>query len=304
MRSFLLLFVLCALITMPFAGRAQTGDNGGAAQNEQNGEQDTLQIGNKGGLFNPVDTIPRAKFGGFANAHAGMTYGTFGDLEKDLKNESVFDNQNYQVHGLGTVIGGSVNFLLFKRLLINAGGTRYAYDASLSKDEIEPQDTSNPEEIQQKNKGEAKVGTNIFHGGAGFVVMNKKQMLLYPYVNYAFGTTTMEVKNYSRDELEYGNTTIDQAESVEYESDVSMLDVGVGFRYRLKQKGSLMLGAELGGYFNLGGGDWTGPDGNTVEDVKESSLAGGYLRITLGGGIFSIAEGKSDKKQARQMEME
>jgi hypothetical protein len=38
--------------------------------------------------------------------------------------------------------------------------------------------------------------------------------------------------------------------------------------------------------------------------VKESSLAGGYLRITLGGGIFSIAEGKSDKKQARQMEME
>lgn len=260
------------------------------------------------------DTTLRVKFGIFANAHAGMTYGSFGDIKDNLAAEQAFSNEEYELAGLGTHYGGQVQFLLFKRLLLSGGGSAFDYDASLSTSQVTLDTANYDQQFETYNRGEATLRTELFHGSVGFAVMNKKQILLFPYAGYCTGTQTLTVKNYSPDILNVGSAPIDRARTEEFESDISLVELGVGVRYMRQKNGGLMVGAELGGYFNTGDNDWTDSDGNVVEDVEPSTLAGGYLRLTVGGGIFStnekemMPEGEAgpdayDEDAAEEMEM-
>ncbi|MFW5659088.1 MAG: hypothetical protein ACOCZ8_03805 [Bacteroidota bacterium] len=281
MKQFLQRLFLMLFVVAPLALAAQNEAPTTEASEEETSDEESMED-----FSEPEDTTLRATFGVFGNVHAGMTYGTFGDLATELGTEDVFDNEEYNVRGLGTNIGGQLHLLLFKRVMISGGGNYYEYSSSLSQQPSADDSVSFNQERDDYNRGEAKVSGYTVGGNIGFAVLNKKQYLLWPYVGYTFGESELEVKNYSTDIMRIGDVELDRAETQTYTSSLGMIEGGVGFRYMMDPKGGLMFGAELGGYYNIAGNNYETEDGVELTDFTESSLAGGYLRFTFGGGIF------------------
>ncbi len=291
MKQFLQRLFLMLFVVAPLALAAQN-----EAPTEEAAEEETMDEESMEDFAEPEDTTLRATFGIFGNVHAGMTYGTFGDLATELGTEDVFDNEEYKVRGLGTNIGGQLHLLLFKRLMISGGGNYYEYSSSLSQQPSADDSVSFNQERDDYNRGEAKVRGYTVGGNLGFAVLNKKQYLLWPYVGYTFGESELEVKNYSTDIMRLGEVEIDRAQTQTYTSSLGMIEGGVGFRYMMDPKGGLMFGAELGGYYNIAGNNYETEDGVELTDFTESSLTGGYLRFTFGGGIFGNTKSVGDEE--------
>jgi hypothetical protein len=254
-----------------------------------------------------IDTVQRFKLGVFGNFNAGITYGSFGKLKNDLAATPVFDNTDFRIRGLGTNLGGQVNVLLFKRLLLGGGGTFFDYDASLSTRAVTLDSIGYQQNFDNYQRGEATVRANLFNGNIGFAVMNKKKLLLFPYVGYLTGTSTLTVKNYSADILNFGGIPIDRARTEEFTSKISMLEFGLGVRVFKAERGGLSVGADLGGYYNLGNTAWETSNGTALTGLTASGLAGGYFRITVGGGIFGTTQPAAptrcqQRRAARQAE--
>jgi hypothetical protein len=255
----------------------------------QQGTDTTMTAGSESSR--PADTTLRLKFGVFGNLHAGVTYGSFGKLANSFQSDPVFRNSDYQLSGLGSDFGGHLFGLLFKRIIIGGGGTYFAYDASLSLRSV-PSDTSQfVAEQDQLQRGETNITSGTIHGNLGFAIINRKKLLLFPYIGYHTGTSTLTVKNYSPDVINLGSATIDRSRTEKFTSDITMFEFGVGVRVFKNRAGGLSVGAELGGYLNLGDPTWTADNGGAeVKNIEQSSLSGGYLRITVGGGIFSTTQ--------------
>lgn len=290
-NTLLRLFLLFALAPAAlFAQNEAPAEEGDDEMAEESMSEDEMSEDDMADMAEPVDSTLRAKWGIFGNVHAGMTYGTFGDLKTDLGDEDIFANEEYTINGLGTNLGGQIHLLFAKRVLISGGGSYYEYSSSLSEEPSADDSTTFNEERNGYNRGEAKVQGYTVGGNVGFAIMNKKQFLLWPYVGYSFGESELEVKNFSEDIMNIGDVQLDRAETQTYTSDIGILDFGMGFRYMKSKKGGLMFGAELGGYYNIAGNDWETEDGVVLEGLSESSMAGGYLRITVGGGFIGNNE--------------
>jgi hypothetical protein len=285
------LFLMASLLFIGLAVSASAQDDGlsgekrGKREKTEKPEKEKAEKAEK--PEKGQDSTLRMTYGLFANVQSGFTYGAFGKLKESLAEPTVFDNQDFVVRGLGSSIGGSVHGLLFKRLIIGGGGTRYSYDASLS-ERPSPQDTAQyNSSFETLNRGEAKVTTTLYNIHLGFAALNRENHLLFPYVGYSFGSQELRVQNYSPDIMNLGGSEIDRARTETFKSNVGVVDFGVGYRYVMKRNGGLMVGAELGGYVNVGKNDWESEDGMVLQNVQQSSLMGGYLRFTVGGGIFS-----------------
>lgn len=65
------------------------------------------------------------------------------------------------------------------------------------------------------------------------------------------------------------------------------VELGLGLqRLLFRHHGGFTLGAELGFLATVGHSDWRDDDNQPVGGLHAARLAGGYLRLTLGGGGF------------------
>jgi len=210
------------------------------------------------------------KNGIFANIHSGASYTGFSQLEKDLKKDNMYGNKLY-VRGLGSVIGGSLNGIIAGRIMLSASITRMDHDASGG-----------------AAKGESHLKSITYGGAVGFAVCNKNRHIVYPYIGYQTGKSTLKLYNYDRADITFGdNGTIERIDYKNYTSTIGSVDIGCGYRFNTKDKGGIMIGVDAGVNINVSGSNWKDSD-VTVSNVKKAQATGGYIRFTLGGGFFGL----------------
>lgn len=300
------LYLLIFAFALPAAALAQD-----ASEDEDESIPDTAAIDESRPEMQPPDHV-RTKWGVFGNIHSGVTFGSFGSLEDDLKTEQLF-RDNFALSSLGTNVGGDVNVQIGHRLIIGFGGTRFDYHTSLAGNQnYQPPASDTIAPTEPTEFGESRIHSYFFDAKIGFCIFNKTRYkydkdlrefeykyrwMLYPYIGLGFGNETlMEVSNYSLDREYFGPSddieapgAIPRSEYREFTTALTMLEIGVATRFLKNKRGGLMLGAELGGYFNLGDGTWENSDlGVEIPEVNPAGLSGVYLRVTAGGGFFQV----------------
>lgn len=236
-----------------------------------------------------LDSMPQRKAGFFGSAFGGVSLGFMSDLEDDLKSDMTFANDDFTINPTATHLGAQVNGLLFKKLIVGGHLSYFDFDASLSEEDSPSDSTTLNNQVEGLSSGLATLESLTFGGRVGYAVITKPNLFLYPYAGFTIGTTDLTVENRSQEDIEFGDQVIEPARNGEFEADLAMVEAGVSFRYHLKTNGSLMLGADLGGYFSIGDNDWEVMDeGTVVNGVETNSMAGAYLRFTLGGAFFKM----------------
>ncbi len=217
---------------------------------------------------NSFKSDSKKDFGFFLGVHSGAGFASFGDLEKDLKKNTTFGDKFF-IRGLGSHWGASLNGVISSKIIIGASFNRFAFDAS------------------ESEKGQSKVKTQTIGGNVGYLLYNKNNYLIYPFLGYQVGTSKMNLTNYSNVDIIYGdNVTIERITAKELESQTGVAELGASMRYCFNDKGLLMIGIDLGAFFNVGSKDWS-TGSTTVSQVSKPSLAGGYLRFSVGFGLFT-----------------
>lgn len=217
---------------------------------------------------NSFKSDSKKEYGFFVGVHSGAGFASMGDLEKDLKKNTTFGDKFF-IRGLGSHWGASINGVLASKVIIGGSFNKFAFDAS------------------ESEKGQSKVKTQTFGGHVGYLVYNKNHYLIYPFLGYQVGTAKMSLTNYSNVDITYGdNLTIERITAEEIESQSGLAELGASMRYCFNDKGLLMIGIDLGAFFNVGTKDWKA--GSTqISQVSKPSLAGGYLRFSLNFGLFT-----------------
>jgi hypothetical protein len=232
----------------------------------------SLQISAQENTFiqgaNSFKTDSKKENGFFIGVHSGAGYASHGDLEKDLKKSTTFGDKFF-IRGLGSHWGASVNGVLASKIVIGGSFNRFAFDAS------------------ESEKGQSKVKTQTFGGHIGYLLYNKNNYLIYPFLGYQVGSAKLNLTNYSNVDITYGeNVTIERITSKELESKSGLAELGASMRYCFNDKGLLMIGIDLGGFFNVGSKDWNAGS-VTVSKVSKPSLAGAYIRFSASFGLFT-----------------
>jgi len=217
---------------------------------------------------NSFKSDSKKEYGFFVGIHSGAGYASKGDLEKDLKKNTTFGDKFF-IRGLGSHWGASLNGVLATKVIVGASFNRFAFDAS------------------ESEKGQSKIKTQTLGGHVGYLLYNKNNYLIYPFLGYQVGSAKMNLTNYSNVDITYGdNVTIERISAKELESESGLAELGASMRYCFNDKGLLMIGIDLGGFFNVGSKDWSG-GGVTVSQVSKPSLAGAYLRFSVNFGLFT-----------------
>jgi hypothetical protein len=225
--------------------------------------------------------------GWFVTAGAGITYAGFGGLESVLaKPEGLsydgqaapgFPAQDFTLGKLGSSFSLKGGTILKRKFIIQLGGDWMQYTSSGT------------------FKGEARVSYASFGGSFGYALFNRSGWLLFPFVGYNAGLAVLRVDNYYVDPISFGDITIQRSSSGIYRASLGTAEIGVSTRHSLNKSQTVVLGADLGGYFSAGGEAWKDGKGAVPTDVEKPKLSGAYLRITLGGAWLT-----TDKPLARR----
>lgn len=272
------------------------------------GEESSKKLAPKKGRDKPERPAFRVKtkIGVFGHLQAGVSWGFFGKLEENLKNKDVYTENWYQ-RSLATHYGGKI-LVQFGGVLLGGGISAYSFDASLAT-------------FSEKNggeQGEAFQKSYYFTPTLGYAIINRAfyeytyetnqydfryRWMLYPFVGLGLGgKNTMTLANYSSKPKYFGDQTSDafvlvpRQETRDLTTNHMLLEIGLGTQFMKNNKGGLMLGAEIGGFFNIGAKKWNDVlTSKEVKGVNDASFKGIYIRATVGGGYFNNKEivGKS-----------
>jgi hypothetical protein len=244
-----------------------------------------------------VKTIPPAPahevsaFGILGYFHTGTTFGFFGQLEDDLMKNSALQ-ERVIVRNWGSAYGGNLGVMIGNRFMVGFTAMGYSYDQNIGA-------------TKEKEIGEARLRSQIFGGNIGYAIFNrtrytydseleeweyKYRWMLYPFLGVGFSSTNLKLSNYSQKDIFFGGesgTKIGTASFQEFTTSMPVIELGVGFRGFKSKKGGLMLGGEIGGFFNLGKSDWK-HNGNAIPkaELSQTSFSGIYFRVIAGGGFL------------------
>jgi hypothetical protein len=294
-RLFLFLAAFWLLMYNPLVGTAQTDDSEVEeveAVEVSGKKQKKVKVRTPREDMGPKVTEGKLtySFGLFGNLTTGVTQSFALDaLGKDL--QPAFGSE-FEFNGFGTQYGGQVYVLFLKRLMLGFQGNGYSYH------------------VAESDTGSARLRSGLIGGNLGFLLFNKDinvkfskfderqyRLLLFPYVGYSAGTSTLRVQNFTTTSLSFGddfeNPNLERISEQKFKSNLGLLEVGIGTRVMGNDKGGIMLGLELGGYFALGDNAWENDaTGKVVTGVKNHTLNGMYARFTIGGGFLKIGTPK------------
>ncbi|MCS6906072.1 MAG: hypothetical protein RML72_02155 [Bacteroidia bacterium] len=268
-----------------------------------------IEVGSKRkGKQVAVKTIPPApahevsKLGIIGYLHTGTTFGFFGGLEDDLIKNSALQ-ERFIVRNWGSAYGGNLGVLIGNRFLVGFSAMGYSYDQNIGA-------------TKEREIGEARLRSQIFGGNVGYAIFNrthytydteiedweyKYRWMLYPYLGVGFSSCNLKLSNYSQKDIFFGGESgakIGTASFKEFTTSIPVIELGLGFRGFKNKKGGLMLGGEVGGFFNLGKGEWK-YEGNPIPNAQlsQTSLSGIYFRIIAGGGFLWSKTGETSPEQ-------
>lgn len=251
----------------------------------------------------------KTKFGVFGHFHGAVTWGFFDNLQKDLEKPKFF-SENWTLNNLGTNYGGNLFVRIGSYLMVGGGGNGFTYDASLAS-------FAKGKQPLENEQGEARQHGYYLTPMVGVVILDRGfheydyasnqytyryRWMMYPYLGLGVGgKNTLKLSNYSQETKYFGtppasaneappaNTvSIPRSEFREFTTSMTMLELGLGTKFMKNEKGGIMVGGELGAYFNLGKGTWKEKEkGTEIKGVNDATMTGLYLRVTVGGGFMS-----------------
>lgn len=225
-----------------------------------------------GGLLWAQD--PNA-LGIWVSGHSGVGIGLFGNLQKDLQDPTAL-GKDLKIVPWNASAGASLQVLLFKRLILGGNLQLQNFDAS------------------ETERGIARPYTSHIGGHIGFAAVNKENWLLAPFAGYNVGKYQLRYQNYFNENIRFGNNEIKPLFKETFEVALPTAEVGISMRYFKGAPGvSLVLGADLGGYFGLGKPTWKLQDKEVI-GVNPAQLSGAYIRFHIGVGLVKPKTEKSE----------
>lgn len=231
--------------------------------------------------------------GFFGHVYGGLTYGFLSPLTTDLNKDGglkapAFDGypgEDFEARGLGNDLGAQVGMLFRQKWIVQGGISYREYTAS-----------------RTALRGEAWLRTTTFGGHVGYAIRNRDQLLLYPFVGYYAGTANLRIENDDVDPVQFGSREIAEASNVNFTATTGTVELGLGTQYLLGRQvdRGFYLGAQVGGYFGVGGDNWQAGS-SRVSDTETPAFSGAYLRVTLGFGSFNVSregvEGRTGRRR-------
>ncbi|MCS7085514.1 MAG: hypothetical protein NZ534_05505, partial [Bacteroidia bacterium] len=118
----------------------------------------------------PTDEKPKpikVKWGVFGNVSTGFALGAFGKLADDLKNEKLFNNDEFYLRNLGSYYGGDLWGHLPYNILVGFGGMGTSYNVSVGSEKVEP-DVQYPDDDLPTDIGDVRINSAIYVGRIGY----------------------------------------------------------------------------------------------------------------------------------------
>lgn len=214
----------------------------------------------------------RPYFGGLAYASVGFMTGGFSAMQSTLSQPSVLGT-GYDVAPTGFVFGGGIGVLI-NRLWVGGKGFGMIVDTPNS------------------THGTAKLSAVGGGGEVGYAVIASPHWLVVPYVGFGGLGYSLDVTNASNDPLPlYQGETIGRGGESKYTAGFFTAEAGIRVsRLIFSGSGGLMVGAEVGYLSALQRAAWASSSGTSAPESAE--LRGGYLRLIIGGGLFSHRGGE------------
>jgi hypothetical protein len=281
-RTVRLLFLI-ALLALPQFLLAQTADSTAAASSPSGSEKPAKP--KRTGSY---------KLGVWANVLSGATIAGFGDLKKDLAGGQGATGKPFSADfrpplGGSAYFGGGLHVLFAKRVILGFQAQGFYYHTA------------------EDSIGQARINSSLFSGMIGYAAINRPRWLLYPYVGIGGGSYQMFLKNYSASTIYFGDNgaadrdfinNINRTSRRTFTASHFDMEVGVSTRHFLMERGHVMLGVDMGAYFRVAGSNWGASNGTEVANVSAPNISGGYLRFSIGGGIFWWAPGQKGTAKA------
>jgi len=226
-------------------------------------------------LYLPFTIMAQYNQGGFGNFFIGPHYNLSSSFQNELNSDKLIGG-GLQLNTITLAYGGAGYSVRPKGVVI--GGSGYAY----------------------KINADGKNGTVILNNGCGFFnvgyrFQNKRKWMGFPYMGMGGYGANFKITNTSTDKtFLIGTDTITSGKVAKYSTGGLAFDAGYALKYfafrtdtkKIKKTG-VVLGIDIGASFFPSFGKWQ----NTTTDKEVNSLSNpfimsGYLRITLGWGIF------------------
>lgn len=224
-------------------------------------------------LATPVRAEPPAQWGGFGYATVGAHGGSWADLQSDLQSETAMGSF-FEINPLSLQLGGGGRAFLFDGLMV--GGKGFGWF------------------LGGEERDGATVGLSGGGGGfdLGYAVYNLDHLLVYPLAGLSAFGVTVDVQNDREADFVFGRDgAVAPGQAGSFGSGFLATEFGVGIQ-RMVMMGSrttgggLLVGFEAGFYIPVVQGSWSDGDDFAVAGVDDFGVAGGYLRMTIGGGGF------------------
>ncbi len=151
--------------------------------------------------------------------------------------------------------------------------------------------------------GAAEVNLAMGFFNIGVAAVARNRVLFVPFIGIGAGGTGVSLKNENPARSVY----FDQTAAVAYERTRKYsnsgfgAEAGVSLQFIVTGKrenpAGLALGLEAGGLLRAPG-RWRDSDGNVIRGPERMGFQGAYLRLTIGGGGFSIKNNRRKKQNS------
>lgn len=216
--------------------------------------------------------------GGFGHGYFGAAYNISPGIEKDLQVSSLLGN-DLQLNRLARFGGGGGYALFGNRILL--GGSGFGYRVS-----------------DATARGQATLTMGGGFVNIGYLTVYRDNILGFPYAGIGGKGLKAKIKNNTSDEsFNIGNRVIRPGEYINLYSGGISFELGYALKFltfSVKEPGGhggFMVGVQAGTYIFTGMEDWHEKSSDDViANFATPYSFSPYLRITIGGGGFSVSE--------------
>lgn len=216
--------------------------------------------------------------GGFGYGYVGLAMNISPDIQHDLSASAILGS-GLRLNRPGILGGGGGYGVLGKRILLGGSGSGYRIADATS-------------------RGQATLSTGGGFVNLGYLISIRQGSFAYPYIGIGGRGMRLSVKNTTDELFDVGGKVVAPGESIRLNCGGIGFEAGYGIQFltfSMAETGScggLMVGLQVGTYVFAAIEDWhEGSSNDMIPAFSEGYSIAPYIRLTIGGGGFSIAQG-------------
>jgi hypothetical protein len=226
--------------------------------------------------------------GRFGSAFGTSVYNLSPSLQNELQDKNAVGN-NLQLNTVAYSYGGSGYTLKPKGFILGGAGGTYKI-------------TSNG------NNGNATLNVSSGVFNIGYLVLNKRKWMGFPYFGLgAFGSNFKVSNSTSEKNLIIGKDSILSGKQAKYSAGGFAFDLGFALKYfafdkinKMNKNVKGMIGIDAGLSFFPAFTKWQNVSSHVyLSSVNTPFIMNGYLRLTIGLGVFYDQDKLKEKNQAK-----